>query len=194
MKRRVIFFEDDPEAYQRISRELTSRFASSVQPERFDPTSSVARRKDSERASDALANVRKSLLKPVEAILAVLDYDLTKYHPVVAGASIREICTSLGMPVCVYTFQQGPEDRVAFLPGWREREVAIDIEDEVPRIAEFITGYAEGFGELRQRFRASGKVSPSIAFKEILGAPPEAGPRLEQYLWSGALPIGVLLA
>lgn len=191
MKLRVIFFEDDLDSYQRISGRVAG---DEILPERFEPHRAVKKGALNGRHLVTTSVIRKHLLNPKETTLAVLDHDLTRYLPLVDGETVKDACSSIGVPLCVYTFQEGPDDRVAYLQDWRGPQVAIDVEEEPQRIAELITGYSEGFSELRSSFRGARKMSLSSIFKDVLRAPPEATPRLEQYLWSGVLPLGVLKA
>jgi hypothetical protein len=185
---RIVFFDDEPASFGRLSTPLGTLIGASAKVDRFDP-GTIDARGPSRWPAPA---IRTYLLKPRVTDLVVLDYDLTAYNPPVPTELVQKVCEEEGVPVCLYTFQSGPRKRAEYLLRWRDRAIALDLNQSRAKAASLVAAYAKGFARIRAVFEEDSGGEIAKLSNRILRPPEGASLRLEQYQWGGSVPLRLL--
>ncbi len=191
---RIVFFEDDPQPYEELHEQLESQVATTPNAARFVPPP----RRPNEPAQSydmrLRSQIRRFLSSPRVASLAVLDYDLTMYDPLVDRDGVQTVCQQIGVPVCVYTFQPGAATRTEYLLRSRDREISIDVAEQSSRVPQLLISYASGFDQLVANSNLSSTQRMDQFAKSVLKAPAEAALALQRYRWGPKTPVAVVRA
>ena len=177
MTERVLLFEDDTEAYEKLSASLSPRL------KLFD---AILERYSGATGNRADTSVEHAITRPPTASLIVLDWDLSRYPD--AGISrqlVRGVAEEQYVPVCTYTSPTGDHGQLQRLKKWQDSVIALDSTGDYEGIAEVCAAIARGFVTLeRSRTSTDGREKLSRWITTVLGAPETAEAQVAEYAMS----------
>lgn len=175
VSRRVVVFEDTPESFEKLGAAVSRKWPDAVvQPypgEKVltDPTGAQLR-----------DLVTEAVCQPDLTVLAVLDWDLSRYAQPVTRELVQGVCAHCGVPLAIYAQASGPEGELGLLREWQEAQVALPVDWDHESLGTRCGVLASGFSKVRQQVQ---ETSVKAALMELLGIPEQEVPELDLYSW-----------
>lgn len=191
MKTRFVLFEDSDGQAAKLEKLLGDKLKSlDCTFERFSPISIPVQ--TANKKVDFGELLASYLLTEPETGVAVLDVDLTEYEGPVTRGVVHATCTENNIPLAVYHFVTGPDERARNLQRWKENEITLDYSDSMSQIANQCFAILKGFLTIRSIVDSQWGKNLNEIVSVILRAPQDAEIQIGQYTWGGSKSLELL--
>ena len=174
---RIVVFEDEDQNFATFESALKKEVGDVFEVVRYPGT----RELNGANWSDAESWIRSWLLEPSPAILAVIDWDLSKFKHPAPQQFIRGIAEDLAIPTVLYQSDDAKK-KLDRLKRWQERRIAVEGSSDHVYLAATCANAARGFNTIRERVtKLADEPRLLDTLRDLLNPPTGAPLHLEQF-------------
>ncbi len=175
---RIVVFEDKDENFILLDEALRAELDHAFEITRYDGK----RRLNGAKWSEAERWIRRDLLEPTPAILAVIDWDLSQFEHPAPQQYIRGIAEDQAIPTVLYQSDADANKKLDRLRKWQERRIAVEGSRTQVELAKICADVARGFHAIRQRVtKLADEPRLLDTLRDLLKPPTGAPLHLEQF-------------
>lgn len=193
----ILIFEDKPENYEELADPLEEQLdADKYYTELFGGDES---RPEGKSDAEVVMNLMKAHDYP---LFVILDAELNQYsQSTVRKADVKDACTELGVPLCVYHRNEGEYSDPENIKESEDHIIRLDPKSGHADMAHTCAGIARGFNSIRtalEEYMTDASPDallepPSKFVGELDDVPVNAKANLDKYSWGQSESVGLIM-